>query len=1381
MALRASQPPPYAREPRLVAGRYRIIAELGRGGMGVVYRVRDSTTGHDLALKQLVAGGRPADAQAAVSLFEREFYVLAQLAHPRVISVHDYGHDAVGPFYTMELLEGADLRSLAPLPVERACALLIDVCSSLALLHARRLVHRDISPRNIRCTRDGHAKLIDFGAMTPMGPCTHAVGTPAFIAPEVVNHSELDARADLFSLGATLYYALTGCSPFPARELSELRQLWSAELVLPSRLVPAIPPALDALCAALLRVDPAQRPGSAFEVMQRLQAIAGIQLTEHEAAQRAFLSTPALVGRDDILRRFRQAMRRGLHGQGAGWLLESEGGLGRSRVLDACVLEAKTLGAVVLRAAASTSEKSSLAVAQHLAEQLVRSAPDAAQAAAAQRDLRSLLFEADSKRLRALADASLDRSTIQSALSTWITTLCDTHALLIVVDDVHEIDEASIALLAALALEAKDLRLVILVSSEQTGGAGASAALSVLAQHCTLERLRSLDHDETAALVAGVFGNVPNVQLLADRLFALAAGNPRETLVLAQHLVDTGVVHYDHGRWTLPSELEASALPSSAAEAFEARVRVLPALARRLAESQALVGHVLRREDYAALAPDADPAALHGAVLLLLECQILRSDGEFYSLSHRALSDVLRGLIDPAQRRERHLALYELYRKRPDANLYLLMRHLLEAEQYELAFAPFSNPELISEAVANDAIARAGIEDLIRTFETALELALRLHRPARQIHGLRRLLCGLATRGDESVYARVSPDWLARLEIDSGLADYRTQDPALAPATRLQNALTTAAARYATTAERDRVYNVDEAIRNLGAYVLCSIVAGARAQDTLLLAKLPGLLEPFVSLSAVLFALWQNALATHERFAGMALRARRRWCDVFERLAAIPPQSLAHVTGIRWAAARAIAEIDVAIGSATALDWVAHLDSEPLQRMDALYFRRLGCLTYGDSEGAERLQKQGELLSLRLSARPYFNPRWVTELLAGSASRDLAAIKRVIDAITPLAARHIAWKAHLLIARGEFELVRGDPAAAQIAFHQALSLTRPDNQSDPILIEPWANATAGLMSASLERAKPEEARALGDHALTVCERRGFELWWFRIAQRMALAETQLGQVQGAVTRIEQLIATQRELRVRGLFLAQSYVIRTQIAIAAGDAAAATHYAALVLAEPGGDKLLSQAAQREPWLAEARRAGVDLALAPTAFEVSVFGTNRSATWSPEAERLRGALAACSSAEQRAARALELLCELADGASGYLYLVAADRALNLAAKRHAKEPDAFSVQFARGFFAQQIDDEGLSLGLTRATYMLSLPGAAFYKDPRGSESQLFMLTTKQRGSLAYVGLGVLQANPSAEPAAQLASLLAVLAEALLRAGDSPGVRACDVQPG
>jgi serine/threonine-protein kinase len=216
-----------------VAGRYELLDKLGSGGMGIVYRARDEATGRSVAFKQLPSSLAGHKRRMFEAMFEREYHTLAQLKHPSAIEVYDYGITSAGPYYTMELLEGQDLQQLAPLPFRVACRHLRDITSLLALLHAQRLVHRDVSPRNVRLAVDGRAKLIDFGALHGFGTATEVVGTPSCMAPEVLRSMPLDQRADLYALGAVAYWALTGRHAFPARRLEELPELWQRSPVQP--------------------------------------------------------------------------------------------------------------------------------------------------------------------------------------------------------------------------------------------------------------------------------------------------------------------------------------------------------------------------------------------------------------------------------------------------------------------------------------------------------------------------------------------------------------------------------------------------------------------------------------------------------------------------------------------------------------------------------------------------------------------------------------------------------------------------------------------------------------------------------------------------------------------------------------------------------------------------------------------------------------------------------------------------------------------------------------------------------------------------------------------------------------------------------------------
>ncbi|HTU58438.1 MAG TPA: serine/threonine-protein kinase, partial [Polyangiales bacterium] len=253
------------------AGRYRIGKQLAAGGMGVIYEAFDTLAKRQVAYKRLKVGNEQARARLT-ALFEGEYNALRQLKHPNIVEVYDYGRDSEGPFYTMELLAGSDLASVAPLPLNEACRALRDVASALALMHARRLVHRDVTPSNVRMTPDGRAKLIDFGALSEFGIAKDIVGTAAYVAPECLAGEPLDGRADLFALGALSYWVLTRRQAYPARNMSELLDAWELPVVPPSLHVTELPKELDQLVLGLLERDATARPASAAHVIERLTA-----------------------------------------------------------------------------------------------------------------------------------------------------------------------------------------------------------------------------------------------------------------------------------------------------------------------------------------------------------------------------------------------------------------------------------------------------------------------------------------------------------------------------------------------------------------------------------------------------------------------------------------------------------------------------------------------------------------------------------------------------------------------------------------------------------------------------------------------------------------------------------------------------------------------------------------------------------------------------------------------------------------------------------------------------------------------------------------------------------------------------------------------------
>jgi len=219
-----------------VLGQYEIVALLGAGGMGEVYRAHDRKLGRDVALKVLTAGA--GSHRPALARFRREIRAMSTLSHPAIVTVFDVGEvdgsDGT-PFITMELIEGQSLRSWLSRPHERQLTvdLLTFVADGLASAHAKQVVHRDIKPENIMVLRDGYAKIVDFGLAklaegdgSPLGEAdaTHVmptakgqvVGTLAYMSPEQLEGREVDRRSDVFSFGCVLAEALSGKHPFSA-------------------------------------------------------------------------------------------------------------------------------------------------------------------------------------------------------------------------------------------------------------------------------------------------------------------------------------------------------------------------------------------------------------------------------------------------------------------------------------------------------------------------------------------------------------------------------------------------------------------------------------------------------------------------------------------------------------------------------------------------------------------------------------------------------------------------------------------------------------------------------------------------------------------------------------------------------------------------------------------------------------------------------------------------------------------------------------------------------------------------------------------------------------------------------------------------------------
>jgi hypothetical protein len=1347
-------------ERRLIADRYEVAEELGRGGAAVVYRVHDSLSQRELALKQLSVERHGQHTSDLAVLFQREFHTLAQLSHPRIIEVFDFGVEDCGPYYTMELLSGGDLRSSTPLAWQDACRLLYDVCSSLALIHARRWIHRDVTPLNIRRTHDGRAKLIDFGAMVPMGPTDVGVGTPPFTAPEVIQRSLLDARTDLFSVGATLYYVLTGRNAYPARTFAQLPLLWQKPPLAPSLYVEA-PAELDTLVLSLLRPEPMARPSSAFEVMQRLAALAGIVEAEAESVSNAYLSTPNLVARDEVVSAVDAAVEAATKKRGSCLLVAADSGLGRSRVLEVCALKAKLSGAVVLRGRAGRSDE--FALLQKLIAQLFETIPSETREASASTGADALLLTTDGDlALRPLSEASLSRVEIHTLLVAWLRELAKSQTLVITVDDLERVDAASLVLLAALANEADELGLLLVATLDASSDrAEARAAIEVMKNRGKTLSLLPLTPADTLELTRSVFGEVQHLGALSAALSRVSAGRPRVAMEMLQHLVDEGHIKYRAGQWTLPAELPEGALPPSAESALESELATTSELARRILELQVLASHeAFTREDYARVLEQVAPFAVNAALSELLGLGALVCDGSAYRVAHRGYTAAVERGISAAQRAQHHRVLANLYIESRGADV---LRHWLASGNDLLAIErALSLLKNEADTLPIQHASRMPISDVCSVFDTVLEAAEKHGCAARGLNDLRRAVCSFSTASDETPFFRVAPVWLEQLSRDSGLLLFRALDATLEPSVRLGLAFKQTAARYAAMPESERVYTVPEAIRGLVHYAVSTIAIGTRTQDSALLEALPGLLAPFAGTSPIVHAIWQNVVATCE--AGCWSQpdlARERWLEVLRRLNEVDGGDLHRIEVIRQAVAYGIASMSAYLGLASATEWAESVEREPRQRVNALYLQRVIALQAGDADQAEAFRRKAEIAALQASTRQMFASSGA-ELPAHVAAHDLAGVKQVSARLLPLAQRWPGWRAYHQCAEGYFELLRGDYAAAQKGFEQARALGDPISARPERNIGAWISASAGLIETLNGQAQHERARELGLAVVAFCEERRIQAAAFAVLRALAVAEAKLSDFTSATARLDGVIAKQEALGVKGVYLGVSYEARARVAIWAGSWDDVGKFAALAAREYRHGKGSLLAGRYERLMDEVRKSlrrsvpmNTELMLIS-----SVYGAfPASATNAIVTSAFSGQL----TTTDRAGAALGVLCQHSEAAIGHLFLYS-ENGFVLAASQGAPARSEL-VARVRAYLLEEQKGNELAAAVTETVHGLDV---RFLVD--GVQYTALSLACSLSGHVCSVGVVVL-ASCTEKPLAEVdPSLLEGIALKLLQLGDA-----------
>jgi tetratricopeptide (TPR) repeat protein len=1104
-----------------IAGRYQLTRLIARGGMGEVFAAYDLSKERPVALKRLLS--RSSGERGPIAHFMREYYALSALKHPRIIEVYEYGVDHDAPFYTMELLDGQDLRDLSPLPYREACLYLRDVASSLALLHARRLLHRDVSPRNVRRTSDGHCKLLDFGAMVAFGVPPNVTGTAPCIAPEALHGSSLDQRSDLYSLGALAYCVLTGRHGYAASQIEDLPDAWRKPLQPPNRSVD-IPNALNELVMSLMNLDSMKRPKSAAEVIDYLSAAGELEPDEALSEAKSFFTSTPLCGREQLSETLTRQIKRASQGHGGAVLLSGGMGSGKSRMLAEAVLIAQTCGVNAVQGVARKRSVTGGLIQEWIAA-LQQVAPVEAEAAGA----RSIVWPSvhDQKPDTSASPAEL-RSRQQQQLMEVICNIARARPILLTVDDLEHADEQSLALIAALAHETNRLPLSIVASCADTQLA-ADAELGAFSNVATQLTLHDLDVVQSDRLVRSMFGSTPNVQLVIDWLYKTARGNPKLTLELAEYLFKQDVVRYVDGAWVMPTGEITLRVPSDLTEMWMLRVQGLSPAALALLDLLSIRrGGVTPELCLAASKQSASDT--FGAMDELVRAGVLESAGNEYVFTQEAMRLAIEQRIEGQRICELHARWAETLLADPSADLAMRLEagwHLIHTPEEG------RGADLLSEVAPQFVDRGVSLATAIPALERALAVSERLGRPLAMRLRARSALVLAGYLFDYRLAFRYGETTLDLLQQASGLGMAKRAAKYLGPFLGLLFGLMSAGVRRWISPPVRRGPPVLIALRYFVRTAMGMIGVRATSLDR---PGVEAIFEKVTPLAAApsatsgrmiylacrtLYTQMQGREAELKRNVDEALRELRRGrksdMSEYEYHALLVGMLLSDGLNESYReASQSLARADMLESVGT------HIARASAERIRMIYYARRG-----DAERAEECRRRIELQAIQ--GGTVWQGEWFSvplEGLAGATWSDLVGVRRAMERLERLAQEVPALSSMRDSARVAYHFRRGEFArAAKLGARYVAAYP-------PHTLVGWAPGYGIIALSYIEIGQIDRARRLCEEALSGVSKE--DLSYFVMYAPLEVAYATSLAVSGEYERAKQIVANRIEsLRAHG--------------------------------------------------------------------------------------------------------------------------------------------------------------------------------------------------------------------------------------------------------
>lgn len=668
--------------------RYRLDKELGRGGMGVVYRAYDRLTGDAVALKTVTTLAPTIAQDSTVGTDFRlrlahEFKIAASLCHPYVIRVLDYGFDNdLLPYFTMQLLDSAQplFEPGTPIAFEHTLRLLLQTLQALTYLHRNHVLHLDLKPENVLIVQQ-QVKVVDFGIAAIRGD-THAdeneniSGTLTYIAPELLMGTPPSPPSDLYAVGIMFYELLTGQHPFDTTTASTLVR--DTLYTPPDLMHPDIPDYLVPILEKLLHKDPEERYQDAAQVLMDLQEVVDVDFPEETLSIReSFLQSAIFVGRDEILRDLNNAFRDANEKKGSLWLIGGENGVGKSRLLSELHTQTLVRGALVLRGQAVQTGGNAYHLWADVVRRLVVMTDITEQEASI---LKPLIADMDALLERNIPPAPpLEGSAAQDRLADTLEKILarQSQPLVILLEDLHWADHASLFLLKHLqqTVIGKNWLVVATYRDDEAPDLPEQFPSGFLAR---LMRLNTL---EMSQLCQAILGSAGQRSDLLELLRRETDGNVLFMVEILRTLAD------EAGNLDRIQEMQLpeSILSGGIVATIQHRLKRIPDYALYPLRLAAIMGRELDLTLLQTALPDLKLDKW------LLDCNyasVLEVEGDEWHFNHNRMRDILIGETPPELTKELHrrtadaiIKLYGHNYAHPGA----MALHLEQAGDYENA------------------------------------------------------------------------------------------------------------------------------------------------------------------------------------------------------------------------------------------------------------------------------------------------------------------------------------------------------------------------------------------------------------------------------------------------------------------------------------------------------------------------------------------------------------------------------------------------------------------------------------------------------------------------------------------------------------------------